>query len=62
MNNKAKGADIIFQEEYRIFRNINAMWKKNRKVAHEFILIGSIYRVISCGETRTCRVIGQGTV
>ena len=31
MNNKAKGNDIIFQEEYRIFRNIFAMWRKNRK-------------------------------
>ena len=31
MNNKAKGKDIIFQEEYRIWRNLRAMWKKNKK-------------------------------
>lgn len=32
MNNKAKGADIIFQEEYRVWRNIYAMFRKNKKV------------------------------
>ncbi|CAD8204694.1 unnamed protein product [Paramecium pentaurelia] len=31
MNNKASGQDIVFQEEYRVFRNLYAMTKKNKK-------------------------------
>ena len=31
MGNKAKGPDIIFQEEYRVFRNLFGMYRKNKK-------------------------------